>query len=181
MSAPTSSTSHAGCRRRHHVVVIEDVVVGSAGTKGLGVFARRNFSEGEFIFRRRHGRVVTTSEFALLSEEERRHLCELDFDRSAVLFPPGCYLNHSCQPNAMRSGVRVFAWRAIAADEEITVDYRLNAFDDHERWDCECGSPPCTGIVVGSFFSLPDETQKAYLPYAPPFIRREHRHRSSRA
>ena len=38
------------------------------------------------------------------------HLCELDFDRYAVLAPPGCYLNHSCDPNAMRHGVVVFAW-----------------------------------------------------------------------
>ena len=46
-----------------------------------------------------------------------------------MLAPPGCYLNHSCDPNAMRHGVKVFAWRAIAAGEEITIDYRLNAFD----------------------------------------------------
>jgi len=28
----------------------------------------------------------------------------------------------------MRSGVKVFAWRDIAHGEEITIDYRLNAF-----------------------------------------------------
>jgi len=69
---------------------------------------------------------------ARLSAEDRRHLTELDFDRSAVLLPPGCYLNHSCEPNAMRSGVKVFAWRAIRKGEEITIDYRLNAFG-HQR------------------------------------------------
>jgi SET domain-containing protein len=105
------------------------VVVGEAGVKGKGVFARCDFARGEFIFRRRHGQVVRNSDIPSLSEEDQRRLCELDFKTSAVLLPPGCYLNHSCDPNAMRSGVNVYAWREIHASEEITIDYRLNAHD----------------------------------------------------
>jgi hypothetical protein len=158
--------------------VIKDVVARRAGAKGMGVFARRDFAPGEFIFRRRHGRIVVAADIARLSEEERRHLCELDFDRWAVLWPPGCFLNHSCEPTAMRSGVKVFAWRPIVHGQEITVDYRLNAFDEDERWLCLCGSARCPGEVVGSFFSLPPQTQEAYLPHAPPFIRREYLRRA---
>lgn len=154
--------------------MIGDIEVREAGPKGLGVFARRAFAEGEFIFRRRHGRVVSNHQIETLSLEDQRHLCELDRERSAVLLRPGCYLNHSCDPNAMRSGVRVFAWRNIAAGEEITIDYRLNAFDN-EEWPCLCGSGSCTGTVRGSFFSLDAATQARYLPYAPAFIRREYR------
>ena len=114
-----------------------------------------------------------------LSAEDRRHLCELDFDRSAVLLPPGCYLNHACNPNAMRSGVKVFAWRAIQMGEEITIDYRLNAFGD-ESSRCLCGSRSCTGeIAAGGFFALEPERQRLYLPYAPEFIRWEYRRRTS--
>src|SRR2546426_2612399 len=80
------------------------------GQKGQGVFARRDFAEGEFIFNRRHTRVITDKQLADLSEWERVHICELGFDSFAVLAPPGCYLNHSCDPNAMRHGVKVFAW-----------------------------------------------------------------------
>jgi hypothetical protein len=29
----------------------------------------------------------------------------------------------------MRHGVTVFAWQSIAGGAEITIDYRLNAFD----------------------------------------------------
>jgi hypothetical protein len=104
------------------------------------------------------------------------HLCELEWDRYAVLLPPGCYLNHSCDPSAMRSGVKVFAWRPIRAGDEITIDYRLNAFDG-DSWPCMCGSSNCTGTVVGSFFSMPPERQRAYMRFAPPFIRREYRRR----
>ena len=90
-------------------VVIRDVAVRDAGSRGLGVFALRAFTEGEFIFRRRHGRQVQNDRIPTLTPEEQRHLCEIDFTTSAVLLPPGCYINHSCDPNAMRSGVNVFA------------------------------------------------------------------------
>ena len=110
---------------------------------------------------------VRNSDIPSLSEEDQRHLCELDFETSAVLLPPGCYLNHSCDPNAMRSGVNVYAWREIHAGEEITIDYRLNAHDG-EHWACGCGAANCQGYVIGDFFSLDAERQRAYLPYAPP-------------
>lgn len=155
----------------------QDVEVRDAGRKGLGVYALRAFRQGEFIFRRRHGRVVRNNEIAQLTDDERRHLCELDFETSAVLLPPGCYLNHSCEPNAMRSGVKVFAWRNIDQGQEITIDYRLNAFGG-ETWACSCGSASCTGHVVGDFFSLDLERQREYLPHAPRFIQREYHRRA---
>jgi hypothetical protein len=156
--------------------VISDVEVNDTRTKGRGVFARRDFARGEFIFRRRHGRVVDAAGIASLSSEDQMHMCELGWDRFAVLLPPGCYLNHSCDPNAMRSGVKVFAWCRIAAGDEITIDYRLNAFGG-DSWPCDCGSDACSGTVVGSFFALPAERQRQYLQYAPAFIRQEYRRR----
>ena len=156
--------------------VIGDVEVRETADKGCGVFARRAFAAGEFIFRRRHTRVVTEAEVAEVDEWDRIHLCELSFDRFAVLGSPGCYLNHSCDPNAMRHGVKVFAWRNIQPDEEITIDYRLNAFDG-DSWPCSCGTSACTGTVVGSFFSMSPDRQRLLLPHAPAFIRREYHRR----
>jgi hypothetical protein len=155
--------------------VIGDVEVRDAGSKGRGVFARRAFKRGEFVFRRRHGRIVCEDEVPSLTDEERMHMCELDWDLYAILLPPGCYLNHSCDPNAMRSGVKVFAWRDIKAGEEIQIDYRLNAMGG-ERWPCECGSASCLGYVdAGGFFAMGEDRQRDYLPYAPKFIRAEYR------
>ena len=114
----------------------------------------------------------------MLPEWEHEHLCELDFDRYAVLAPPGCYLNHSCEPNAMRHGVVVFAWCNVNAGDEITIDYRLNAFGD-EAWRCDCGASSCTGTVVNSFFAMPRERQELLLPHAPAFIQREFNHRTA--
>ncbi len=159
--------------------MITEVEVREAGTKGNGVFARRSFEHGEFIFRRRHGCVVDARGLEQLSAQDQMHICELDWDRFAVLVPPGCYLNHSCDPNAMRSGVKVFAWKRIRAGDEITIDYRLNAFDG-STWPCDCGSANCSGEVVGSYFALPAERQRTYLRYAPRFIQREYRRRQHR-
>jgi SET domain-containing protein len=160
--------------------VITDVEVREAGPKGKGVFALRSFRRGEFIFRRRHGRVVRAAQIQSLSAEERQHLCELDFERSAVLLPPGAYLNHSCDPSAMRSGVKVFAWRSIRRGDEITIDYRLNSFAG-ERSRCLCGARSCSGWIVNSFFALDEARQRIYLPYAPRFIRRAWRRAHQRA
>ncbi len=55
--------------------MINDVEVRDAGSKGCGVYARRRFAEGEFIFRRRHSRVLSTDELGDVSEWERMHLC----------------------------------------------------------------------------------------------------------
>jgi len=78
----------------------------------------------------------------------------------------------------MRSGVKVFAWKRIRAGEEITIDYRLNAFGSG-RSTCLCASPSCTGEIVGDFFSLSPKQQRDYLPFAPRFIRLEYRRRSA--
>ena len=154
--------------------MITDVEVRDAGSKGKGVFALRDFDPGEFIFRRRHGRILRLVELASLTDDERMHLCELDWTTFAVLLPPGAYLNHSCDPNAMRSGVKVFAWRPIHAGEEILIDYRLNATGG-ERWPCECRSANCPGYVeAGGFFAMDEQRQRAYQPYAQAFIRKEY-------
>jgi len=155
-----------------------DIEVRRAGGKGLGVFACRSFRKGEFIFRRRHGRTVRRTALGTLTYDEREHLCELDFDQSAVLLGAGRFLNHSCDPNAVRSGVKVFARRRIRRGEEITIDYRLNAFSG-EPFRCHCGTTACTGIVVNSFFALPESRQREYLPYAPRFIKQEYRRLNS--
>jgi hypothetical protein len=66
----------------------------------------------------------------------------------------------------------VLAWKDIQQGEEITIDYRLNAFDEG-RYDCACGSTNCLGYIILSFFALSADQQRIYLPYAPKFIQRE--------
>jgi hypothetical protein len=76
----------------------------------------------------------------------------------------------------MLSGSTVFAWRKICLGEEITIDYRLVVLDD-DLWECLCGAPTCSGEVASSFFSLSEERQRTYLPYAARYIQTEYRRR----
>ena len=126
------------------------------------------------------GRVLHERELAGLTDWEREHLGELTEDTYQVLPPPRCYLNHSCVPNAVSSSDTVLAWRDIAEGEEITIDYRLNAHHA-DIWEmaCQCESQDQPHTVIGDFFTLPAETQKAYLPYTPAFIREEYERRRS--
>jgi hypothetical protein len=158
--------------------VDDAVVVRDAGHKGKGVFAARAFRAGELIMRA-EGRVVHRDDLGALTAWEREHLAELTGETYRVLEPPRAYLNHSCTPNARQTVDAVFAWRPIAPGEEITIDYRLNAHDDGGVWRmvCRCGAEPVPHVVVGDFFSLPDEVQARYLPFAPAFIQAQHRSR----
>jgi len=45
------------------------------------------------------GSARQNDEILALTEADQRHLCELGWKTSAVLLPPDCYLNHSCDPN----------------------------------------------------------------------------------
>ena len=90
--------------------MITDIVVRDAPPKGKGVFALRSFRKGEFIFRRRHDRVVSRRQEARLSADDRRHLTELELraQRSAAaagLLPQP--LLRSERDAQRRQGVRV--------------------------------------------------------------------------
>ena len=68
----------------------------------------------------------------------------IDFSQSA---DPMRYTNHSCSPNArlsIRNGrVEFYALRAIAAGEEVTVNYGET---HHEgKLACRCGAAGCIG------------------------------------
>ena len=86
------------------------------------------------------------------TRSERIMIVELSA-RKAIYFSksadPMRYTNHSCRPNArlcIRQGrVEFYALRAIAPQEEITVDYGQT---HHEgRLACRCGAPGCRGAL----------------------------------
>ena len=87
---------------------------------------------------------ATRSERIMIVELSTRKA--IDFSKSA---DPMRYTNHSCRPNArlcIRQGrVEFYALRAIAAGDEITVDYGQT---HHEgRLACRCGVAGCRGAL----------------------------------
>lgn len=136
--------------------------------EGLGVFARRSFEVGETLLVLDASRVVD-DEHPLRPDlgEDESH-CTVLGDGSVVLLPePERYLNHSCDPNAfLRSRgreVHVIARCRILSGDEVTLDYLINTHGG-TRWRCLCGAPGCRGLLEASFFDLPTEIQRDYLP-----------------
>ena len=158
--------------------MIEGVAVADAGHKGVGVFASRPFRGGEVVLRFR-GRVVHRDVLSELTPWEREHLGEVSRETYQVLPSPRCYLNHACDATAVSSADTVYARRDIAAGEEVTIDYRVNAWDDGGLWEmvCRCGAAPAPHLVRGDFFSLSDALQAEYARYAPRFLQEAYRRR----
>jgi hypothetical protein len=98
--------------------------------------------------------------------------------RQLLVGYPDCYLNHSCDPNAFlryeADGIFLVARRPVAAGEEITLDYLINN-SGGESWPCDCGERRCRGKTGVSFFTLPPEIQREYLPLLAPWFVRRHR------
>jgi SET domain-containing protein len=156
--------------------MIKEVEVEDTKGKGKGVFAKRNFKKGELIFRYKKGKIVARKDFGKLSEWESDHLDELDEDKFEVQPAPACFVNHSCDPNAIAKGRSYFVLKSIKKGEEITVDYRSKGIFKN-KWECKCGSKNCKGYVISDFFSLPKQTQKLYLPYTLKIIKQEYKRR----
>lgn len=71
----------------------------------------------------------------------------------------------------MRDEVTVVARRAIAAGEELTIDYALQSglLVDVLGETCRCSSPVCRGVITGNDWQL-KELQERYQGHFSPFL-----------
>ena len=137
---------------------------------GLGIFAARPFSRGNFIFRF-SGPIITFAECHARGEAECNPL-QIGPTIYIDLEPPGVFINHSCQPNAgTRNVVEVYALRDIELGEEIRLDYSTSMSERCWTLRCRCGAASCRGVVT-DFHDLPRELQEHYLSLGivQPFI-----------
>jgi len=128
------------------------VRVGRAAT-GLGLFAARPLAKRDYIVTYR-GKWIPTAE---AQRRERRFGAKYMFEVNRQWTIDGAsrrnlgrYLNHSCVPNAeavLRAGKIVFvALHAIAAGEEITLDYGEEYFELYIKpLGCRCAA--CAGKI----------------------------------
>jgi SET domain-containing protein len=128
------------------------VVVQASTIDGQGVFAgvaippRLKIGEirGESItVQQARIRATRTERIMIVELSDKK---AIDFSQSA---DPMRYTNHSCKPNArlcIRQGrVEFYALVAIAAGEEITVDYGETHHEGKLR--CRCGVVGCRGAL----------------------------------
>jgi hypothetical protein len=133
---------------------------------GRGLFAETAIAAGEIVCVK-GGHLLTKAEFAtcrgVANEAELQIADDLflapvtEAEFAGVMM----FLNHSCDPNVGIQGQIVFvAMRAIAAGEELTLDYATIDLDA-EPMACRCGADGCRGLVTGQDWRRP-ELQRKY-------------------
>ena len=141
---------------------------------GLGIFALSEFRPGEVIRRVEYVREVTGDAPLRPEVGERHDHCSYPDGRVMLVAFPDRHMNHSCDPNAYYrddgDGITyAHARRAIKPGEEITVDYLINNAGG-DSWACNCGAGRCRGVTRRSFFDLPVDIQREYLPLLAPWF-----------
>ena len=144
-----------------HMIQYKDMICIGEGDLGTGVFARRKINKGEPILEFT-GPIISFAEAVLKGEKECYPL-QIGKDRYIDLMAPGCYANHSCQPNAgIVNDTILVAIRDILPGEEVRYDYSTTMDEDHFTMVCRCGSSQCRGVVT-DFKKIPLLRQREYL------------------
>jgi uncharacterized protein len=153
------------------------VYIHSSTIQGGGMFARAAFQPGEPVAIV-GGTVMTSAEFAAYLvgvERWNAHQIGEDLHLVDLIQTPDVVdgsINHSCDSNLwMGDEVTIIARRAIAAGEELTLDYALTTTQPDWALDqpCQCGAPVCRGTVTGNDWRLPD-VQARYAGHFVPYI-----------
>lgn len=139
------------------------------GDLGVGVYAKKPMRAGDTILRFA-GPIIDFARAAAKGDEECYTL-QVDQDHYMDLEPPGCFVNHSCDPNACVRAMRLVALREIPSGTEIRYDYSTTMDEDWWTMQCRCGSRLCRHQIK-DFKHLDTEAMTRYLrrDMVPPFI-----------
>ncbi|MCX6798299.1 MAG: SET domain-containing protein-lysine N-methyltransferase, partial [Candidatus Falkowbacteria bacterium] len=107
-----------------------------------------DFKLGEEVFVLKPGRMIGQETIKNLSEFEKMHLVQLGRNQYEIIEPPGCYVNHSCEPNIEEKNRIGYALTDIKTGEEIIIDYDEIAYLE-KPFECHCGAEHCRGFVRG--------------------------------
>lgn len=132
---------------------------------GKGVFANKDFNEGEFIIEFK-GKLYQRKDGPRGLHSKINHYLQIGKD---LYIGPSKeiddYINHSCSPNA---GIRIsnkallFAVKKIRKGEEVSFDYSTTMDEDIWEMDCSCGSRNCRKRIK-DFKYLPKSLQQKYI------------------
>jgi D-alanine-D-alanine ligase len=143
---------------RHRRKMKPFVIKGNS-ISGFGIYASRDIEAGEFIFsgEEKAQRLVTQRHVEKnWSEEEKEVFRRYAYPISKEVFllwdsDPTKWApqNHSCDPNTVYNGLNVVATRAVAKDEELTLDYATFLDKNMQPFHCLCGASNCRGLIMG--------------------------------
>ena len=162
-------------------VWIDDrLVVRPSPIEGNGLFATSDIPVGTVVVRM-GGRLVSTPELAeliaaVVADPELPYVDTITIAEDAhLVLPPGTavhFANHSCDPALWHVGPYELATRrAVAAGDEVTVDYGTNSGADGFTMTCRCRAATCRGAVSSADWRRPD-LQERYRGHWVPALQR---------
>jgi uncharacterized protein len=138
-----------------------------------GIFARQAVQAGELLSLW-GGKILSAAETDRGMQNFTQQVLQIEdgfYLLTPAMEPSDCF-NHSCDPNAGLTGqIGLIAMRAIAAGEEVCLDYAMCDSADYDEFDCACGSPNCRGRVTGEDWKRP-ELWDRYDGYFSPYLQR---------
>lgn len=150
----------------------------SRGELGIGLFASRRIDPNEVILRFA-GPQIGFQE-AVAKGERQCYPLQIAAGSYIDLVSPGCFANHSCEPNAGISDLNLISLVNIDRGQEIRYDYSTTMDEDFWEMECLCQTPTCRGRVT-DFKHLPSHTRERYLErnIVMPFIAGQYKQRGS--
>jgi hypothetical protein len=154
------------------------LVVGDSSIDGRGLFAAEDLPTGEIVLRL-SGRLVSTDELGRMIERANAdpsapYVDTLTIEEDAhLVLPPKTIIhfgNHSCDPNMWHRGpYEIVTRRAVAAGEELTIDYGTQSGAAGFSMACSCGSSLCRLMVSSNDWHRP-ELQERYRQHWVPAL-----------
>lgn len=142
------------CNQRYEGIV---QILESPSNKGLGVFASKDFAQGD---------LVLSSTPTMRTKTRDMYTVQIDWDMHTLMDMPAVLINHSCEGNV---GIRnnnnkirddddagapggafdFLAQRPISKGDELTWDYESSEWELSIPFQCACGCASCRGKLRG--------------------------------
>jgi hypothetical protein len=150
----------------------------SSDIAGDGIFPSEDLPAGTIVARLR-GRVVDDATLRRLLADAAADggyvdTIMIDDDQNLVLAPDQLihFCNHSCDPSLWHlDAATICIRRAVAADDELTIDYATQTTHADFEMTCNCGSALCRGTVTGVDW-MDTDWQARYDDHVVPAVRR---------
>ena len=127
---------------------MEELVVKESRIDGKGLFTTKTYAKGAHVYTYIPEKILGGSEVGSLTPEEKHHLNRVGDDLYEIVAPPGCFMNHSCEPNIKEHERRGYALRDLVPGEEVTVDYDKDGYFEVPM-RCLCGTANCKKLIRG--------------------------------
>ena len=146
---------------------LKNIIVKHTQGKGRGVFALKNFTEGEIVIFGIVDKVMTKQDIYSVQVGLEKH----------VFMEQIVFMNHSCNPNLrvqenQYGGYNFISRKNISIDDELTFDYASTEWVTVTSSKCMCKEATCRGYLGGYSTLSECDKEKAYQ-YAAKYIQEQ--------